>query len=173
MEYFDVYDEHGNKLDKTAPRGSHLNKGEYFLIVHVWVSNGRGEYLIQRRAKPTDANPYLWATTTGGADVGESARAAARRETKEELGLTFDKDAFERLKIITSIRGRWQTICHVFHVHTDRNLEDIRVNPDEVLDVKYATLRDIKRMIKEKTFWDYPYLMNDPDYFRVLEKRSP
>ncbi len=172
MEHFDVYDELGNKTDKTVPRGAPLKAGEYFLIVHVWIQNPEGKFLIQRRAKPSDATPYLWATTTGGAAVGEDARQAAQRETEEELGLTFDKNAFQRLKIITSTRGRWQTICHVFLVEDAISTHDVRVNPNEVLDVTHASLSHIQRMISDKTFWDYPYLMNDPDYFRVLEKRK-
>lgn len=171
MEYFDVYNIKGNKLNKQVKRGTPLNKDEYFMIVHVWIENNQGQFLIQKRAKKSDPNPFQWATTTGSALAGEKAIDTAIRETKEELGLMLNKQTLKQLGIITSTRAKYQTITHVFHTKLQVSLDELRLDKDEVLDVTWATLSEIKTMIKNNTFWDYPYLLNEPDYFSLLERR--
>ena len=46
MELWDVLDKHGNKTGKIIERGKPMIKGEYFLIVDVWIINNKSEFLI-------------------------------------------------------------------------------------------------------------------------------
>jgi len=55
MEFFDVLDKQGNKIDKTKERGEPLIDGEYCRIVHVWIVNTNGEFLISKRT-PSQKN---------------------------------------------------------------------------------------------------------------------
>ena len=82
MELFDLYDKDGNKLNKKIVRGSDIQSGEYHKIVHIWIRNKKGEYLIQQRNKSTDTIPYQWAPTTGSVASGETPIDTAIREAK-------------------------------------------------------------------------------------------
>ena len=50
MEYNDVYDENRQLTGKTHRRGTPWKKGEFGLVVCVWVHDGRGNLLLTRRA---------------------------------------------------------------------------------------------------------------------------
>ena len=89
MELFDLYDKEGKLLDRTMERGTSNQKGEYHLVVHVWIRNSKGEYLMQQRNKESDPIPNQWASTGGAVTAGEDSIAGAIRETAEELGVTF------------------------------------------------------------------------------------
>jgi len=43
MEIWDILDKNGNMTGKTITRGDNLRDGEYHLIVHIWIINGKGE----------------------------------------------------------------------------------------------------------------------------------
>lgn len=170
MEYFDVYDIEGNKTGKTIERGTPLKDHEYIKIIHVWIEHSNGEYLIQKRAKTDDPIPHQWAITTGAVTHGETARDAALRELQEELGVTFKEDDLTVLDTFTSRRLAFHTITTVFHIQKDVDLNDITIDPKEVLAVRYESLNNILTMIHNNRFWDYPFLLQIPEYFKVLER---
>ena len=51
MELWDVYDENRKPLGYTVKREKFdsLNN-EYHIVVHIWIKNSKGEYLIQKRS---------------------------------------------------------------------------------------------------------------------------
>jgi len=73
----------------TAPRSEcHSNPDLLHAVVHVIVTNARGELFLQKRSMSKDIAPGLWDTSVGGHIApGESAMAAALREMREELGV--------------------------------------------------------------------------------------
>ncbi len=171
MEYFEVYNEKGESLHKVVERGTKLKKGEFFLVVHVWLQNPFGEYLIQQRAKPTDPTPFQWATTTGIPNVNESLEDAAVRETKEELGLTLDKHELKKCRVITTTQSKYQTITHVYRATIQASLDALKLDGNEVKAVRFVNLKTILAMIDKGGFWDYRKLLNDAKYFTALEGR--
>lgn len=48
-ELWDVYDRNRNKTGRFHERGEPMAKGDYHLIVQVWILNGNGEFLITKR----------------------------------------------------------------------------------------------------------------------------
>ncbi len=170
MEFFDIYDANGQYLNKTAVRGEKLDRGEFFLVIHVWIENERGEFLIQKRAKKNDPIPYQWAITSGIPNVEESPLDAAIRETEEELGIKLTKNKLKKRARIVSSHNQYNTITHVYHTDEAIAIEDLALNPKEVLAVEYAHLSRIKAMVERGEFWDYRELLACPDYFSILER---
>jgi 8-oxo-dGTP diphosphatase len=87
MEIWDILDINGNKTGKTKIRGHKLNKSEYHLVIHVWIKNSKGQYLVQKRATDLKVMPDIWAVTGGSAVSGEDSLTSAVREVEEELEL--------------------------------------------------------------------------------------
>ena len=86
IEYWDVYDKNKQKTGRLMKRGELLKEDEYHLIVHIWIKNSKGEFLIQQRSE-TVKNPLVWSATGGSVVAGEDSYTGAIREVKEELGL--------------------------------------------------------------------------------------
>lgn len=157
METWDILDENGNMTGKTITRGENLRKGEYHLVVHIWIINGKGEILIQKRPKNLIFAPGKWAITGGSAIEGEDSITAACRETKEELGINIHP-------IYKPIRHkRNNDFTDIWVVKQEINLEDTKLQKEEVSDVKWVTVEELRDMIYKGEFHRY-----SDKYFELL-----
>lgn len=170
MEYIDLYDEFRNPLDQKVSRDEVRKQPNYFLIVHVWIRNSAGEYLIQKRSKDSDFIPYMWATTMGVVEANQTTWETAIKEVKEELGLTYEK---EDLKIIARYKTNSTYANHftdVFVIEDDVDLANVILQKSELSEVKYVDKKRLYDMIDEEIFWDYKKMLHVDEYFIDLEK---
>jgi|GEM_PF-1808599 len=86
MELWDLYDRGRKKTGLSQIRGEPIPKGHYHLVVHVWIRNGSGEYLISQRSPDREKDPLKWECVGGSALMGEDSLSAASREVQEERG---------------------------------------------------------------------------------------
>lgn len=168
MEIFDLYNRCGEKLNKTMVRGENNLPGEYHKVVHIWIQNSRGEYLIQQRNKPGDYHPYQWAPTAGAVISGENALDAVVRETKEEIGVDLNKDKIIFVKRYFVKHPKCNHIIEQFVVEQDVNIEDCKIDSTEVKAVMYASMDEINQMLLEERFWDFSGI--DTGYLDFLEE---
>jgi 8-oxo-dGTP pyrophosphatase MutT (NUDIX family) len=165
MELWDVYDCNRVRTGRTAVRGKPLLPGEYHLVVHIWIQNGRGEYLIQKRAPTVGLAPGLWASTGGSALAGEDSRDAFLREAREELGLDLS-DA--RAQVAATITNRdW--ITDVWTARCEAAAPDLLLQKEEVSEARWASYDEIVKMTGEGSFWKYSYLEALPGMFKKTE----
>ncbi len=87
MEKWDLYTKNREKTGRQHMRGEKLPDGFYHLVVHVWICNAKGEYLISQRAANRPIFPLMWECVGGSVLMGESSIEGAIREVKEEVGL--------------------------------------------------------------------------------------
>lgn len=167
MEYFDLYDKQGRKLNKTMARGSNNLEGEYHKVVHIWIKNSKAEYLVQQRNKATDTNPYQWAPTAGSCTVGEEGIESAIRETYEEIGILLTKEDLNYKGAVYCDNPRVSYIIEIYLVNKDIPLTDTLIDQVEVRDVAYFDKQTIFEMIDANTFWNFRDIKN---YFSILEK---
>lgn len=172
MELFDLYNQEGEKLNKTMVRGASNRPGEYHLVVHIWIRNSKKQYLIQQRNKQDDLVLYQWASTGGAVLAGENSQDAAIRETYEEIGLLLDPNQLSLVKRYVIENETANYITDLYLVETEIDIEQLKLDPIEVKAVKLLTMKEIKDMIQHNQFWDYARLMERNDYFDILEKSS-
>ncbi len=151
MELWDVVDRDGRPTGRTMTRGSRAAPGDYHVVVHVWIADESGLWLIQRRAPHVESDPDIWACTGGSVLAGEDSRSAAVRETQEELGVTLDPAA-----LIPGPRKLWPgAISHAWLLRTWRgSLGAIHPGP-EVSRVMWAAGDEILEMVARRDFYDY------------------
>lgn len=166
MEYWDLYNVHGEPMGISVKRGDGFPEGTYHRIVHIWIYNERQEFLIQKRASHLSWFPNLWATTTGSVLSGETDwMAAAYREVEEELGLSsqqLDLEFSQEYIAGTAI----VTLFHGFLPHY--MMKKIRLS-EEVADIKWMRTARINALRQEGLFAGYNSETFDIA-FRILEK---
>ena len=96
MEYNDIYDENRRPTGRLHRRGTRWHKGEFGLVVCVWVYDGKGNLLLTRRA-PQKSFAGTWENSGGAAKAGETSRQAIARELYEETGIKARQERFRRV----------------------------------------------------------------------------
>ena len=152
-DLWDVYDENRNLTGRVHRRGDPLEKGDYHLVVHVWMLNSSGEFLITKRS-PNKGFPNMWESTGGSALAGDDSLTAAIREVQEETGLTLNP---EKAKIVMSFRGI-DNFQDLWLFRQDFDLRDVVLQPGETTDKMYANKETILRMVKDGAFVPFSYL---------------
>lgn len=112
MEKWDLYTKYREKTGKEHIRGEKIPDGFYHLVVHVWIRNNKGEYLISKRAADRPTHPLMWETPGGSVIKGENSLEGAIREVKEETGLDLCKENGKLLS--TRIRTEKNDIMDVW-----------------------------------------------------------
>ncbi len=86
-ELFDVVDEDDRVVGREQRAVVHA-EGLLHRAVHVFLVNGRGELLLQKRSRLKDVHPGAWDSSVAGhLDAGEDYHAAALREMAEEMAV--------------------------------------------------------------------------------------
>lgn len=143
MEMVDKLNNKRQSLNKTTERSEKID-GEYRQSVHTWIMNSNGEFLIQKRTPNKRTFPNKWSQTGGGVDEGETTLEAALRECSEELGISINPDNME---LILSFKRKYDFV-DVWLVKQDLKIEDLVLQEDEVSEVKWATIDEIRNLMK-------------------------
>ncbi len=143
MELNDIYDENRQLTGRVHQRGTPWKPGEYGLVVCVWVYDGKGRFLLTRRAKGKSF-AGTWENSGGAAKAGETSRQAIARELFEETGIRAEEDEFELLDSDMDRNTIYDFYCLKRRVH----LKDIVLLPGETDAVQWASFGKIHWMIR-------------------------
>lgn len=144
MELWDIYDENRIATGRTHVRGVPLEKGDYHLIADVWTVNLKNQILLTRR-HPDKPYGLMWECTGGSVLAGETSLEGALRELSEEAGIKAQK---QDLHLIHSIRQK-ERFVDTFITRLDVTIEDVRMQPEEVVDAKFVTFKDLLELWKQ------------------------
>ncbi len=145
MEYNDIYDKKRNLTGRVHLRGTPWKRGQYGLVVCVWVYDGKGKILMTRRA-PQKSFPGTWENSGGAARAGEDSLTAMVRELSEETGIRAKAEDFELLESLREGNAFYDHYC----LRADVPLDRIVLMPGETDDVKWVTFPEIHQMIEKR-----------------------
>ena len=182
MEKWDLYTKYREKTGKDHIRGEEIPEGCYHLVVHVWIRNSKGEYLISQRSADRPTFPLMWECVGGSVLKGENSIEGALREVKEEVGLDLDQEGGRLL--FTKIRGQdmkyegkvYNDIMDVWLFSYDGELQLEAATTDEVADCRWMTVSEIRKLFEEKKMvqtLDYFFCAveaDEPDYRDIIGK---
>ena len=142
MELNDIYNIDRVRTGRLHRRGTPWRKGEYGLVVCVWVYNGKGEVLLTRRA-PEKSFAGTWENSGGAAKAGEDSLQAITRELSEETGIVAKPEEFSLLE---SARDK---SCHYdfYTLYRDVPIEQVILQPGETDGAQWATFDKVHEMI--------------------------
>ena len=158
-ELWDVLDENGVRTGRVCERGP-MKPGDYHLVVHVWIMNSKGEFLISKRT-PNKTFPGMWECTGGSAISGDDSLTTALKETREELGITLVPKNGQLFKTFQRDSIGSGDFADVWLFRQEADISGITLQPDETCDAMWADREKINRMIGEGSFIGrdiFPYL---------------
>ena len=154
-EIWDLYSENRELLGKDHIRGEQLPIDGYHLVVHVWIRNSKGEYLIAQRSANRPTFPLVWECVDGSVIKGEDSLQGALREAKEEVGVDLlqekgqvilsDIKKIEFGKVVNKIVDVW-----LFEYDGEVDLSN--ATTDEVAQVAWMNRGQIKELFEHNMF---------------------
>ena len=150
MELWDLYDKNRKKTNRVQIRGKQIPDGCYHIVVHVWITNNKGQYLISQRSASREKDPLIWETVGGSVLKGEDSLAGALREVYEEVGIKLNPNNGSIIKTI--LREHYQDIVDVWLFHYDGDVDINNATTDEVAQSKWMRKEEIKKMLEEGIF---------------------
>lgn len=145
MELLDIYNDEGQVTGRKIIRGDKsviLNNNEYIAVAVIYIENSNGMYLMQKTSKEKGGE---FASTGGHIGSGETPLKTIKREVFEELGIDISNDDIKELGYIIYNKA----IRYMFYLKKDINIEDIKVQKEEVEYAKYMTTKEIKNLIEK------------------------
>ena len=147
MEYWDLYDSERKPLGRTHLRGDKFADGEYYVCCEIWVINSEGKFLTTKRHPNLKAGNQ-WEFIGGGTHAGEGTITSAVRELFEEAGISANED---ELKLMTTYAHK-NYFQDIYILKRDIDIKDIVLQPEETVDVKWASDEEIQQMIANGEF---------------------
>lgn len=144
-EFNDIYDADRNLTGRTHRRGSPWRKGEYGLVVCVWVYDGKGKVLLTRWA-PEKTAAGTWENSGGAVKAGEDSLTAIVRELYEETGIRANPEEFELLDVCTDRGTHYDHYC----LHRDSSKVQVVLQPGETDGAQWVTFEQVHGMIKSR-----------------------
>ena len=154
-EIWDLYNENRELLGKDHIRGEQLPIDGYHLVVHVWIRNSKGQYLISQRSANRPTYPLMWECVDGSVVKGEDSLQGVLREVKEEVGIDLlpekgqvvlsDIKKIEFGKVVNKIVDVW-----LFDYDGEVDLGN--ATTDEVAQVAWMNREQIKELFEHNMF---------------------
>lgn len=153
MELFDLYDVNRRPLGITMERGGAQPKDAFRLVVHICIFSTDGKMLCQKRVSSKKVFPDMWDVSCGGCvDAGETSQEGAVRETKEELAITLPADILPSLTVHFNYG-----FDDVYCVTMDVDINDVKLQAEEVSEVQWLTKAQIHDMLSNGQFVPYAH----------------
>lgn len=150
MEERDFVNKNRKRIGETTTEESNIAEGKYVQIVIICIENHKKEFLIQKRVQKKNGK---WALTGGHVISGEDSVTAVLRETQEELGLELEENEVE---LIFGKRA-YDCFVDIYYIKKDIELSNLKLEKEEVENVEWANLKQIRNLKENGTFLEYHY----------------
>lgn len=162
MELWDLYTRDRRLTGETHIRGENLPPERYHLVVHVWIRNSCGEWLISQRAASRPTFPLMWECVGGSVTAGEDSLTGAIREAKEEVGV--DLDPAQGRMVNSTPRDHFQDIKDDWLFLYDGPIDLSAATTDEVADMRWMSVEEIRQLYDSgELVHTLAYFFDDPE----------
>lgn len=144
-ELWDVYDIYREKTGKVHERGKPLIKGEYYLVVNVWIMDSNNRILLTKRHHKKNWGNH-WECTGGFVQMGESSLQGALREVFEEIGVKLNKEE----GILLNQGRKYNYLIDTWIFKKDIKSNELTFQDGEVIDAKMVDENEYQEMCKNK-----------------------
>ncbi len=152
-EYIDILTEEGELTNEQALKSTAHRLGLWHASAQIWIVNSAKQVLLQKRANCKDSYPNLWDISVAGhLSAGDTAKEAAVREIKEEIGLRINQHELHLLKKIKKSKIPKKDFLdneynYLFVVKKDFKITDLVLQKEEVEVVKWVAINDFESQL--------------------------
>ena len=150
MEIRDLYDINRNLIGKTIKKNETIPANTYIMMVVVFIQNDNNDFLIQKRSLKKGGK---WATTGGHPKAGENSLQGILTEVQEELGIKIENP------VLFKQANAEDVICDLYYIKKNIDISEITIQEEEVTDVRWASIDEINKLMKEGNFKQGHYMM--------------
>ena len=155
MEVWDLYNEKRELVGRDHIRGEEIPEGCYHLVVHAWIRNSKGEFLISQRSADRKSFPLMWECVGGSVTKGEDSLTGALREIEEEVGLILPAEKGKLIK--TEVRKyvdrvRFADILDVWLFDYEGEVDLSKATTEEVAQTKWMSLDEMREYLDAGKF---------------------
>lgn len=150
---YPIVDDADNIIDQVSKNEAYT-KGLQLRSVQIFLFDSSGKLFVQKRASQKTRFPnYLCASVAGHVEPGEPYLEAAKRELKEELGIT------ESVKFLYTEKtpigdNQFAMMAHF----TAQTSAEIKLQEDEVDDGEFYTFDEIQKLIDDDRLFTPSFL---------------
>jgi isopentenyldiphosphate isomerase/intracellular septation protein A len=145
-EKLPIIDKNGTILFIAPRKVAHKHPEWIHPTVHLLIVNKKKEIYLQKRSKTKHTYPLYWDSSVGGhVKAGQTIEEALKQESLEELGINLTKYQFVKTYLWYD---DFQTELVYFFI-TNQEF-DIKIDPIEICDGKYWSIKDIYNESTEK-----------------------
>ncbi len=119
---------------------------EYYRVSALRLTNSRWEILIAQRSYNKSHNPgKRWPSLAGTVEKGETYEDNIKKETKEELGITWLQFIkWPKYKIEKERHYFWQR----FFATVDKDISEFKIQEEEVETIKWISPKELEKDIE-------------------------
>ena len=155
MELLDLVDEKNNLTGKSIDREIIHKEGLWHREVACIILNSEGKMLLEKRSPLKKQSPNKWALCAGHIEAGDKPENAIVREMQEEIGVNVSIDDLKFLKIARrDVKFNEEQYNRAFQYTylwiTDKKESDFIVQEEELTEVKYFDINEIRKAIDNK-----------------------
>ena len=132
------------QTENLGQRAIQLSK---FSVSALWIVNNKdNKVLLAKRAFTKKQHPGKWGTAVAGTvEEGESYESNIIKEAEEELGIRNIKPEKAIKEFVT---GKHKHFTQWFFLKSDIELDELKVNADEVAEVGWFSMEEFLDLIK-------------------------
>lgn len=172
-EWIDILTKDGKPTGKTALKSDIHAKGHYHNTVHIWFYDSDGKILLAQRSASKTIHPLLWDVSVAGhVDAGESLKTAAKREIKEEIGLSIKKKDLKKIGVFECSKRYDNGIIdnefhHTYIIDYFKVKGGLELAEDEVKDIKFVSAYEFFDIL-EDIGKDNHFVPSNKDYYETV-----
>lgn len=158
IEYWDIYDVNKQPTGRTMLRNDWtMQPGDYHLTVLGVIRRPDGRFLITRRVMSKSWAAGWWEVSGGGVQAGETSAEAVRREVLEETGIDVANAAggYAFTYRRDNPKEHDNYFVDVYRFDMDVSETDVKIQQEEAMGFKFASLDEIRQLAAEGIFLHY------------------
>lgn len=173
-ELIDIVDENGKPTGKSELKSVIHTKGYYHHTAHIWFYTSEGNILLSQRSAKKNICPLMWDVSVAGhIDAGETAKQAAIRETKEEIGLAISENGLHKIGVFECFQTYESGIIdnefhNTFIAVLDIPLSKLSPQEEEVEALKLVNLDEFERLIETIDYNNNHFVPSNKAYYKLV-----